>query len=296
MKQTFRPITLVAATTAICIHGAVAIALMPPHAPVEMEGQTGGLEAQIGTAFADMSAGTISATPTENRAITPPEQPPVTPAEGMPTKPLTPTEPLTTTAPPIASTPPATVSTVTPQTTATLTPQSVTTTITATPDPEAQALKKHMPAPRPAPKAVAKKTPKKAVKTPPEPKATAAPRGNAKTSARAGQTDGTQAAKTASKGSGGRTKETGNAAASNYPGLVMRKLSRVSRPRVSTKGVAVVSFKVAANGGLAAVSLSRSSGSAELDRAALKVVQRAAPFPAPPSGARRSFSIEIKGR
>ncbi|WP_417269684.1 TonB family protein [Celeribacter sp.] len=290
MKQTFRPVTLVAATTAICIHGAVAIALMPPHAPVEMEGQTGGLEAQIGTAFADMSAGTISATPVENSAITPPEQPSVTPSESTPTKPLTPT------APPIASTPPATVSTVTPQTTATLTPQSVTTAITATPDPESQALKKHKPAPRPAPKAVAKKTPKKTVKTPPKPKATAAPRGNAKTTARAGQTDGTQAAKTVSKGSGGKTKETGNAAASNYPGLVMRKLSRVSRPRVSTKGVAVVSFKVAANGGLAAVSLSRSSGSAELDRAALKVVQRAAPFPAPPSGARRSFSIEIKGR
>jgi protein TonB len=76
----------------------------------------------------------------------------------------------------------------------------------------------------------------------------------------------------------------------------MRKLSRVSRPRVSTKGVAVVSFKVSANGAISALSLSSSSGSAELDRAALNVVQRAAPFPAPPEGAKRSFAVEIKGR
>ena len=47
---------------------------------------------------------------------------------------------------------------------------------------------------------------------------------------------------------------------------------------------------------LAGLSVARSSGSAALDRAALRVVQRAAPFPAPPAGAQRSFSIKIEAR
>jgi protein TonB len=58
----------------------------------------------------------------------------------------------------------------------------------------------------------------------------------------------------------------------------------------------VVAFSVSASGGLAGVSIARSSGSAALDAAALRMVQRAAPFPPPPKGAQRSFSISIKGR
>ncbi|WP_299550618.1 energy transducer TonB [uncultured Tateyamaria sp.] len=123
------------------------------------------------------------------------------------------------------------------------------------------------------------------------------PRGDqAKTNTRAGEADGT-AAITARQATGtvGST-QTGNAAASNYPGKVMRQLQRARHPRVGDRGVATISFRIASNGGLSAVSVARGSGSNDLDRAAMQVIQRAAPFPAPPAGAQRSFSIQIKGR
>ena len=65
---------------------------------------------------------------------------------------------------------------------------------------------------------------------------------------------------------------------------------------MNARGAAVVAFSIAGSGGLSGVSLARSSGSAALDRAAIQVVQRAAPFPAPPAGAQRSYSIQIKAR
>ena len=65
---------------------------------------------------------------------------------------------------------------------------------------------------------------------------------------------------------------------------------------MNVRGATVVAFRVAGSGGLAGLSVARSSGSAALDRAALRVVQRAAPFPAPPAGAQRSFSIKIEAR
>lgn len=113
---------------------------------------------------------------------------------------------------------------------------------------------------------------------------------------RAGTSSGQQRATTRSSGSGGTQTNAGNAAASNYPGLVMRRISRAGRPRVNARGAAVVAFSIASGGRLASVSIARSSGSSVLDRAALRVVQSAAPFPKPPSGARRSFTIQIQGR
>lgn len=123
------------------------------------------------------------------------------------------------------------------------------------------------------------------------------PRGNgAQTNTRVGAADGT-AARAAQKttGTAGSTRA-GNAAASNYPGKVMRKVQRVRRPRVGESGAATVSFRVASNGGLSALTVARSSGSRALDNAALQVIRRAAPFPVPPPGAQRSFRIQIKGR
>ncbi|WP_305968117.1 MULTISPECIES: TonB family protein [unclassified Mameliella] len=131
----------------------------------------------------------------------------------------------------------------------------------------------------------------------PKPRAKPAPQGGGATrNARAGNPTGNAAAKARNTGNNGRKAAPGNAAASNYPGLVMRKLSRAGRPRVNARGTAVVAFSISSGGGLASVSLARSSGSSALDRAALGVVRSAAPFPQPPSGARRSFSIQIQGR
>jgi protein TonB len=76
----------------------------------------------------------------------------------------------------------------------------------------------------------------------------------------------------------------------------MRALSRVRKPNVRARGAATIGFSIAPSGGLSSVLVARSSGSAALDRAALRLVQRAAPFPPPPRGARRNFSIQIQGR
>lgn len=150
----------------------------------------------------------------------------------------------------------------------------------------------HKPATPPAP--VARTSPKKKpTKTAAKPKT---PKGNAAQNARAGVANGTATAKAQQSGSGGRKKSAGNAAVSNYPGLVMRKLSRVGKPRVNARGATVVAFTISGSGGLASVSVARSSGSSALDSAAMQLVRRAAPFPKPPSGARRGFSIQIKGR
>ncbi|WP_415918962.1 energy transducer TonB family protein [Tateyamaria sp. SN6-1] len=140
-----------------------------------------------------------------------------------------------------------------------------------------------------APRAVIAKTP---ARTPPR----ATPKGNTrKQAASAGSATGTTTATATQQGKSGAATDAGNAAASNYPGKVMRRLSRVSRPKVGSRGTAVVSFRVSGAGTIASVSIARSSGSAQLDRAALRVVQRAAPFPAPPAGAQRSFRINIQG-
>ncbi|THH35152.1 TonB family protein [Aliishimia ponticola] len=128
---------------------------------------------------------------------------------------------------------------------------------------------------------------------PPAPK-----RGNAAKDNAKGSVSGTRAEAKATTAGPRKTaaRDSGNAAKSNYPGKVMRKIQRVRRPSVRAKGSAVVSFRIAANGGLAAASVARSSGSAALDTAALSVVRKAAPFPQPPAGAQRSFSVTIKGR
>lgn len=93
-----------------------------------------------------------------------------------------------------------------------------------------------------------------------------------------------------------RAAAAGNAAVSNYPGQVMRRITRLRRPSTRSRGTATVAFTVAADGGLASARIARSSGAADLDNAALALVRRAAPFPPPPSGAQRSFQIGIKGR
>lgn len=115
--------------------------------------------------------------------------------------------------------------------------------------------------------------------------------------ARAGVADGQADANARQKGrTAGSGAASGTAAAANYPGLVMAKIMRTRRESVSARGAAQVRFAIADNGGLASLVIARSSGSPRLDQAALRQVRQAAPFPTPPAGARRSFSIEIKGR
>ena len=66
------------------------------------------------------------------------------------------------------------------------------------------------------------------------------------------------------------------------------------KPRsVGATGSATVSFAIGPFGGLQSLRISRSSGKAQLDQAALASVRNAAPFAPPPSGTNPSYSIQI---
>ncbi|WP_051372066.1 energy transducer TonB [Leisingera aquimarina] len=125
----------------------------------------------------------------------------------------------------------------------------------------------------------------------------AAPRGNSDQNAAQGTAAG-RAAKPAGQATQapGTAKQQGNAAADNYRGQVLRRVMRAKRQRVNIRGAALVQFSIAANGALRAASIVKSSGSAKLDSIALAQVRRAAPFPAPPAGARTTYTVRIKGK
>ena len=283
-----------AMAAACALHGAVLWALTGAP-PVEIEGSAGAVEASLGGSFADMTAGALGAaepgevveplTPDRPAETVPPEAtgraelrtaepaPPVSQA----TLPEVPQEVVEDRVFPVShSKPPELIApTETPVITRSLRPKT-----------RSREIEK-----RAAPTRKLAETKSRSERKKPQ------PRGNAKQDATAGSETGKsrEQRKIASAGTT-RRQETGNAAASNYPGLVMKKISRVPRPRVGARGTTVVAFSISAGGGLGAISLARSSGSARLDQAALRVVRRAAPFPPPPAGARRRFSINIKGR
>lgn len=88
-------------------------------------------------------------------------------------------------------------------------------------------------------------------------------------------------------------KEAGTANAASYAKAVLRKIAKLSRKAAPGKGRAVVGFVIAADGSLSQVVILTSSGIAALDKAALDHIRRAAPFAAPPQGAKASFSFEF---
>lgn len=126
--------------------------------------------------------------------------------------------------------------------------------------------------------------------------------GNAEQDTIKGTEAGSGAGKTAApkatthKKPASKSKAAGNSAVNNYPGKVMQALSKARKPRIRAKGAATVTFVIAASGALSKVRVTKTSGSKALDRAALKMIQSAAPFPPPPQGAQREFSIKIQGK
>ncbi|WP_095587241.1 energy transducer TonB [Actibacterium ureilyticum] len=146
--------------------------------------------------------------------------------------------------------------------------------------------------------------PKVAKKAPPKPKPAKAAEParqkakqattNSTATARKGQADGkTNAQAARSSATAGAARAAGNAAVSNYPGKVMRKIQRTRKERSGGRGTAKVGFRVTASGAVASVRILKSSGSPRVDQNALRHVQRAAPFPPPPQGAQTSFSIDF---
>lgn len=97
----------------------------------------------------------------------------------------------------------------------------------------------------------------------------------------------------ASTPKGTADKGSGDAAVSNYPGRVARRLNAALRYPSGAKaarltGEATVSFAVDDSGKASAISIVASSGFDVLDRAAIAAVKRASPFPPIPPEARRS--------
>ena len=269
-----------------------AMTLISPEPESLVEGGAHVAESSMGSSFADLTAGTLQPVQTIEPALQPTSAEPVKPLEASL---VAPSEATAKTAgkPLETADAPAPVKTLS-------RPVEANMVVAALPDNSSVpnvSVRPKLPTKRPEPKrAVVKK--KKVEPAPGTPaKKVAKPRGNAKQNAKAGTQTGTQKkAQTQQASKAATSKAQGNAAVSNYPGQVMRRISRVPRPRTSAKGAAVVQFTIAANGGLASAGIARSSGSAALDQAALAVVRKAQPFPRPPSGARRGYSIKIKGR
>lgn len=295
---------LAALALAVAVHGAAAFSLAGP-VPVTLEGASGTAELRLGTAFQDMAAGTLAAEP----PATAPHQTATVrqPAKVLPEKPdrqraldsmaepaaeSRPAETLAALSPDIASRPapkPAPLSAEASQ--AVAKPDRSKSRVTAT-DPASAAIDRSV---RPKLRSSAMAKDRESKPNQPRQQAHSNP-GNAPTNARAGEASGKQTATARQSGDTGRQRTAGNAAASNYAGLVMRQLSRAGKPRVNARGSAMIAFTIGGNGGVASVSVVQSSGSAALDQAALRLVRGAGPFPKPPDRARRSFTVQVKGR
>ena len=259
-----RPVALAALLISGAVHGVV-LAGFPAGEP---EPAPGGGVAQaevplLGSDFADLAAGSVVPVAAAAAAL-----PVSAPAAALP---------LATPAPPEVSVPVAAA-------------QSVQALPEKLPEPAAK------PAPDPAPKAAEKPAEKKAAPKPATAKPEKpAPRGNADRDARKGAATGTESGKGAvAKGAGG-----GGAGATlspaRYGAAVIQRIRKTPQKRGSGRGTARVGFEIGASGGLAAVRILRSSGSASLDAAALDHIRRAAPFPPPPEG-RATFSFDFTAR
>ncbi len=271
----------------------------------QVEGGAPATVAELGNSFADMAAGvmTADAVETVQEVAEPPAQQPDAAQE-------TPAEPVEMArAEPVEATPaetqPSVIVPTAPVPTTPLQAEDTAPDVTAALTPEVQQALPEEPATqvsrRPAlrPKSIEARAPKPEPKPTPKPqKPRPQPKGNAKANAAAGADDGQAGAKAnaAADRQAAAAAKAANAAASNYPGQVMARIARLPRPRTSSRGSATIAFTVAGNGGLSGARVAASSGSAQLDQAALELVRRASPFPTPPKGAQRSFSIRIKGR
>jgi protein TonB len=112
-------------------------------------------------------------------------------------------------------------------------------------------------------------------------------RGNADANA----TSATASARPAQAGEGSG----GSADLAEYGGQVYRRIERAKRDNRHGRGSVIVSLTIMSNGQLGGSKLTKSSGSAALDKSALDTVNRAAPYPALPAvfGASHTFDIPI---
>ncbi|MEM7774908.1 MAG: TonB family protein [Pseudomonadota bacterium] len=137
----------------------------------------------------------------------------------------------------------------------------------------------------------AKRVPPTRTETPPkttpkvQPKRRAKPRKRQQRSSRARRAgNARQGAAGASRGGRRGRRSASAGAVASYAARVRARIL-ANRPRGVARGRVVVSFGLSTGGGLRYARVSRSSGSAAVDRAALAAVRRSSPFPRPPAGA-----------
>jgi protein TonB len=133
-----------------------------------------------------------------------------------------------------------------------------------------------------------------AVQPAPEPKRIAAPTQKKADESKAKQSAAPAPTDTASGVGRGRSDSS-----SNYNGIVAAHLQRHKRyPAVAraagSQGVAKVSFSLDGGGRVTSVRLADGSGIAAIDQEAVAMVRRASPFPAPPDGQGRNFTVPVR--
>lgn len=175
------------------------------------------------------------------------------------------------------------------------TPETPTDTLTALPESSAPVASRRPPPAR-SKSFEEKHAPKVAHTQPKAPAPSQTSRGNTQRSnATAGSATGSTTARATQSGRTSSGTQSGNtAAASNYPGKVFSCVGRAAR-RVSGRGAATIAFSVSGSGRITGAYVAQSSGNARLDRALVRAIAGTR-CPAPPAGARRSYSVRAQGR
>ena len=170
------------------------------------------------------------------------------------------------------------------------------------PKPKPAPKAKAKPKPKPKPKPVAKSSPKSKAEIPARPERNAATgRGDSgKRSAWAGRSGASGGTKSGGAAAGGRSATAAKAAAeSRYlrelqQAIARRRYYPKLAQRRGLEGTASVQFTIAANGSFSAIHVRGSSGSAELDKAAVQTLQRLARFkPIPSAIGRSSWTVRV---
>lgn len=227
----------------------------------------------------------VAEAPVEQAEPPEPVEPPVEtataePVEAEPVEPVSETMDMAVLATPIAS--PEPVETIAPMAAEPLEPAEVSD-FNAAPVPRTLSFERpSAPTQRPRPQQPTQQASREATRPPP-------PAGNS------GQSNADSAAARATAGQQGQGSG-GASQMASWQNQVSRRLNNAKRrPRSAgdATGTAVVRFTVSAGGGLAGVSLVRSSGNPVLDQAAVDAVTRAAPFPPPPSGGNETLGVPV---
>jgi len=97
------------------------------------------------------------------------------------------------------------------------------------------------------------------------------------------------------KVSAGGSGRTAVASLANYDGLVSAHLRRHQSAARSNgvTGSGAVTFSLSGSGSVTSARIARGTGAAVLDQEILAMVRRASPFPAPPDGQPKSFTVPL---